>query len=332
MGPFGSPFTFTGEMMDGNGLVYLRARYYDPELGVFPSLDPVEGNMGQPMSLNRYGYVTGNVVNTADPSGKIKENPYQYTSCYQENLRNCTIWENLGFGEGDDFTYDDYTFADVSEIVVDKWFGSLQDVPSALSLPGVFLLGSIDAWPLEQLLLRTLQVSDLSTGDNYAEEMVNRFIAGTGGVFTHGFGSPLTQQVDVSQPFENLVNIVSEQIDFKMRTLLGSLNCAHLQLNDIDNLYFDKTDLAIGWPIGGTQGLRIVILKLNSWGLNAAYDIEYDMSIEFSIYDDFGVGENDLYVEPLVAFWMLQHVIEIEGNHRPFVNEIKVIRRVTGRY
>jgi uncharacterized protein RhaS with RHS repeats len=29
-GPFGSPFTFTGEQTDANGLVYLRARYYDP--------------------------------------------------------------------------------------------------------------------------------------------------------------------------------------------------------------------------------------------------------------------------------------------------------------
>jgi RHS repeat-associated protein len=27
---FGAPFTFTGEQTDANGLVYLRARYYDP--------------------------------------------------------------------------------------------------------------------------------------------------------------------------------------------------------------------------------------------------------------------------------------------------------------
>jgi len=25
--PFGSPFTFSGELMDANGLLYLRARY-----------------------------------------------------------------------------------------------------------------------------------------------------------------------------------------------------------------------------------------------------------------------------------------------------------------
>jgi RHS repeat-associated protein len=44
---FGSPFTFTGELIDANALLYLRARYYHPALGVFTGLDPVEGSAGQ---------------------------------------------------------------------------------------------------------------------------------------------------------------------------------------------------------------------------------------------------------------------------------------------
>jgi RHS repeat-associated protein len=55
--------------MDANALLYLRARYYSPALGVFTGLDPVEGDAQQAMSLNRYGYVAGNVVNITDPSG-----------------------------------------------------------------------------------------------------------------------------------------------------------------------------------------------------------------------------------------------------------------------
>jgi RHS repeat-associated protein len=66
-GVFGFPFMFTGEPLDANGLVYLRARYYVPELGVFASLDPVEGSARQAMSLNRYGYVQSNVVTLVDP-------------------------------------------------------------------------------------------------------------------------------------------------------------------------------------------------------------------------------------------------------------------------
>lgn len=80
-GIFGTPFTFTGEMMDANGMLYLRARYYAPGLGVFPSLDPVEGVIQQAMSLNRYGYVWGNPTNFVDPSGMISETPEIWDSC-----------------------------------------------------------------------------------------------------------------------------------------------------------------------------------------------------------------------------------------------------------
>ena len=68
-GTFGFPFTFTGEMVDANDLVYLRARYYHPGLGVFAGLDPVEGMTQQPMSLNGYVWVEGNTPNKVDPSG-----------------------------------------------------------------------------------------------------------------------------------------------------------------------------------------------------------------------------------------------------------------------
>ncbi len=70
-----TPFGFTGEPTDDNGLVHLRARYYNPALGVFPSLDPVEGVLQQAMSLNRYAYVAGNVINAVDPSGQASEPP-----------------------------------------------------------------------------------------------------------------------------------------------------------------------------------------------------------------------------------------------------------------
>lgn len=60
-------------MVEANNLVYLRARYYDPALGRFPNLDPVEGTMENPQSLNRYSYVQDNPVNLTDPSGLTAE-------------------------------------------------------------------------------------------------------------------------------------------------------------------------------------------------------------------------------------------------------------------
>jgi len=66
-------------------LLYLRARYYLPGLGVFPSLDPVEEG-------NRYGYVGRNVVNRVDPSGKCYFNSEETTS--EERLICWETWQN----------------------------------------------------------------------------------------------------------------------------------------------------------------------------------------------------------------------------------------------
>ena len=69
VGSFNSPFEFTGEQVDPTGQLYLRARHYNPSLGVFPSLDPFEGTMQRPMSLNGYSWVEGNTPNMVDPTG-----------------------------------------------------------------------------------------------------------------------------------------------------------------------------------------------------------------------------------------------------------------------
>lgn len=79
--PFGNPidvvgseetmYGYTGEPTDENGLVYLRNRYYNPNMGTFISRDTYEGSMNNAMSLNGYSYVQGNPVNMTDPSGMI---------------------------------------------------------------------------------------------------------------------------------------------------------------------------------------------------------------------------------------------------------------------
>lgn len=78
-----TPFGFTGEPTDQNGLVYLRSRYYNPFLGMFPELDMYEGMISDLLSLNRYSYVKGNPVNLVDPSGMVDERPERWDSCNQ---------------------------------------------------------------------------------------------------------------------------------------------------------------------------------------------------------------------------------------------------------
>jgi len=82
--PFGTPvgtlsgdtahglLAFGGEKYDPEtGLIYLRARYYDPGLGRFLTADVFPGILRVPQSLNRYSYAGNDPVNFLDPTGYV---------------------------------------------------------------------------------------------------------------------------------------------------------------------------------------------------------------------------------------------------------------------
>lgn len=63
-----NPFKYVGRfgvMDDGNGLLYMRARYYDPDMGRFVNKDPI-GLLG---GMNNYLYVGNNPLKFIDPLG-----------------------------------------------------------------------------------------------------------------------------------------------------------------------------------------------------------------------------------------------------------------------
>ncbi len=92
-------FGFTGEQTDPTGQLYLRARYYHPSLGVFPSLDPFEGMASRPMSLNGYSWVEGNTPNMVDLSGKTATlaNTLNSSLCSSAGTQqnDCSCWAFL---------------------------------------------------------------------------------------------------------------------------------------------------------------------------------------------------------------------------------------------
>jgi RHS repeat-associated protein len=51
------------------GLVYLRQRYYNPEIGRFISRDPYEGEELKPITKHSYQYADNNPVRYTDPTG-----------------------------------------------------------------------------------------------------------------------------------------------------------------------------------------------------------------------------------------------------------------------
>jgi RHS repeat-associated protein len=64
-------FQYSGEQSDALlALYYLRARYYNPSLGRFMTMDPEFGDISNPMSLHRYLYTANDPVNRIDPTGR----------------------------------------------------------------------------------------------------------------------------------------------------------------------------------------------------------------------------------------------------------------------
>jgi len=65
-------YLFTGEQYDDTlGSYYLRARYYNPALARFLSMDSFDGLQREPLTLNKYLYANGNPANMIDPSGQF---------------------------------------------------------------------------------------------------------------------------------------------------------------------------------------------------------------------------------------------------------------------
>ncbi len=66
-----NPFGYAGYMYDKEiGMYYLIARYYNPEHGVFLSIDPDLGDEDDPVTQNGYTYGDNNPVMMTDPDGK----------------------------------------------------------------------------------------------------------------------------------------------------------------------------------------------------------------------------------------------------------------------
>ncbi|HEY1620069.1 MAG TPA: RHS repeat-associated core domain-containing protein [Streptosporangiaceae bacterium] len=73
-----TPFGYAGGYTDLTGLIYLMARYYNPQTGQFESLDPAVSTSGEP-----YSYAGGNPVSYTDPTGTWWKRwmSYSYWEC-----------------------------------------------------------------------------------------------------------------------------------------------------------------------------------------------------------------------------------------------------------
>jgi RHS repeat-associated protein len=66
-GSLSNEFDFAGQQTDSTGLQYLRARYMEPETGVFLSREPMA--VAPIWTGNQFGYGAANPTRMVDPSG-----------------------------------------------------------------------------------------------------------------------------------------------------------------------------------------------------------------------------------------------------------------------
>jgi RHS repeat-associated protein len=105
------PFKYAGQvgiMAEGNNLYYMRARYYDANLGRFISEDPIGHNGG----LNLYAYVGGNPVMAVDPWGLAAS---ESSGGFRNNF-------NSIFGATSSFLNNYNDMRDANTIGADKYF------------------------------------------------------------------------------------------------------------------------------------------------------------------------------------------------------------------
>jgi RHS repeat-associated protein len=109
------PFQYNGRdgvMTDANGLYYMRARYYHPELKRFLNRDTVRGDITDGQTFNRYAYVNGDPVKYVDPLGLSKEiipmgstcttskKEYKLSDDHKLPRKIVNEYDNISLGEG----------------------------------------------------------------------------------------------------------------------------------------------------------------------------------------------------------------------------------------
>ncbi|WP_455718515.1 polymorphic toxin-type HINT domain-containing protein, partial [Anaerosporobacter sp.] len=84
-------YLYVGEQYNAStGLYYLRARYMDPSMGTFISMDSYSGSNSDPITLHKYLYANANPVVYSDPTGNFSIMELQVTQTIQSTLNSMT--------------------------------------------------------------------------------------------------------------------------------------------------------------------------------------------------------------------------------------------------
>ena len=89
-----STYGYTGREPDDTGLIYYRARYYNPEIGRFTQQDP----LGFIDGVNRYAYALNSPVNFIDPMGTVSLSTNSVPSTNNQGSYFGNVLDNVQLG------------------------------------------------------------------------------------------------------------------------------------------------------------------------------------------------------------------------------------------
>ncbi|MCY9775322.1 RHS repeat-associated core domain-containing protein, partial [Paenibacillus larvae] len=132
------PFLYNGRdgvVTDDNGLYYMRARYYNPDIKRFINRDVLTGSISVGQTLNRYAYVNGNPVSYIDPFGLSRDSdtsPYAHAANFMLDF--------IPFVGSIKGAFEAFTGVDVitgeTLSASDRWAAGIGSVLGALPIPG----------------------------------------------------------------------------------------------------------------------------------------------------------------------------------------------------
>jgi RHS repeat-associated protein len=143
---------YTGHVNDPDtGFVYMQARYYDPSIGRFVSVDPIGPAPGALFGFNRFKYAANNPSNVIDPDGR-------------QDCRSCE--RSYGFGVAIALRNDPASMAIV------------QRAEQAATVSGT--------GAMEGMALGSAAVDFVNTGEYSSEAAATAVISATVTAITHG--------------------------------------------------------------------------------------------------------------------------------------------------
>ncbi|MBT2288844.1 hypothetical protein J7E73_06760 [Paenibacillus albidus] len=126
-------------MTDENGLYYMRARYYNPDIKRFVNRDVVTGTISSAQTLNRYAYVNGNPISYVDPFGLSRDGDsiWMQGASFLADLT-----PGLGTVKGFQQAFTGTNYVTGGQLsVADRWSEGIGSAMSIIPIPGMKYVG-----------------------------------------------------------------------------------------------------------------------------------------------------------------------------------------------